>query len=320
MNLHKLRKIRARQQWIKIYQELGSVTVAARKCGIPRSTLYRWVARYEAEGANGLKDQSQPPKKLAKLKITPVLEEKILKLRSEKKWGAKRISIFLLREEKLELSAPTIWRLLNRHQVKPLKRYRGKREPKRYSRPILGDRVQIDVTKIKRGVYQFTAIDDRTRLKVLRLFPNKSSVSAVEFLGAVLDELPFPIQSIQTDCGTEFFNDQFQEELACHFIKYRPNRPRAPHLNDKVERGQKTDKEEFYSTLNLKDPKLDLQKKLTEWQCFYNHKRPHSALNGETPWETYLRLQQKTPLQPDVTENYWKKTEEIRPRNLAWNQ
>jgi len=45
---------------------------------------------------------------------------------------------------------------------------------------------------------------------------------------------------------TEFYNDLFQEELATHFIKFRPIKPRSPHLNGKVERSQKTDKSEFY--------------------------------------------------------------------------
>lgn len=182
------------------------------------------------------------------------------------------------------------------------------REHKRYSRPIPGERVQIDVTKIKRGVYHFTAIDDCTRMKVLRLFPDKTADSATAFFFAVLDDFPFPVQRIQTDCGREFFNDLFQEELADHFVKYRPNRPAAPHLNGKVERGQKTDKEEFYSTLDLKDPKIDLVGKLVEWQHFYNQLRPHSALNG------------KTPMQMGVTETYWKKPESIRLRNSAWDR
>jgi len=41
----KKRKITARKNWIKIYAELGSISKAARRCGIPRSTLYRWVNR-----------------------------------------------------------------------------------------------------------------------------------------------------------------------------------------------------------------------------------------------------------------------------------
>jgi transposase InsO family protein len=45
----------------------------------------------------------------------------------------------------------------------------------------------------------------------------------------------------------------FQEALRRNCIKFRPNRPRAPHLNGKVERSQQTDWVEFYATVDLKD-------------------------------------------------------------------
>jgi len=67
------RKLKGREIWIKTYQELGSVSKAARRCGIPRSTLYRWINRYKEEDKNSLKDRSQKPKKLAKQKITSEL-------------------------------------------------------------------------------------------------------------------------------------------------------------------------------------------------------------------------------------------------------
>lgn len=35
-------------------------------------------------------------------------------------------------------------------------------------------------------------------------------------------------------------------------IKFRPVKPRSPHLNGKVERTQRTNLEEFYSQANLK--------------------------------------------------------------------
>jgi len=54
---------------------------------------------------------------------------------------------------------------------------------------------------------------------------------AVDFLHEVLDMFSFPIQAVQTDWGTEFFNDHFQKELMKHFIKFRPIKPRSPHLN-----------------------------------------------------------------------------------------
>jgi transposase InsO family protein len=313
------RKIKARQAWINIYKQLGSISKAARRCGIHRSTLYRWIKRYEAEGIDGLKDKSQKPKRLAKQKINTNLEELILKIRNENKFGPQRISTHLLRENKIEVSAPTVWRILNKQQVKPLRRYRGKKEVKRYSRPIPGDRVQIDVTKIRAKCYQFTAIDDCTRLRVLRLYTNKKADSAVHFLFEVLDAFPFPIQRIQTDWGTEFFNDYFQEELMDHYIKFRPIKPRTPHLNGKIERSQKTDKAEFYSLLNLRDDNLDLDKLLSEWEYFYNHKRPHASLNGKTPYEKYLEVEAKIPFQIDVTQAYWESPPaEIVPRNSKW--
>jgi transposase InsO family protein len=315
----KNRKIKARKIWIKTYKELNSVTKAAKRCGIPRSTLYRWISRYESEGEKGLIDKSQKPNRLAKQKMDEGLEKLIFDIRQKFKFGPQRVSTHLLREHKLEISAPTIWRVLKKLQVKPLKRYRSKQEIKRYSRPIPGERVQIDVTKIRPKCYQFTAIDDCTRLRVLRLYPNKKADSAVKFIFEILDAFHFPIQRIQTDWGTEFFNDQFQEELMDHFIKFRPIKPRTPHLNGKVECSQKTDKAEFYSLLNLKDPNLKLEKLLTEWEHFYNYQRPHASLNGKTPYEKYLEVENKIPIQPDVTQAYWDSPpQEIVPRNSKW--
>jgi transposase InsO family protein len=72
-------------------------------------------------------------------------------------------------------------------------------------------------------------------------------------LKEIIKAFPFPIQRIQTDWGTEFFNYIFQEALADHCIKFRPIKPRSPHLNGKVERSQQTDKMEFYNLLNLKE-------------------------------------------------------------------
>ena len=85
-----------------------------------------------------------------------------------------------------------------------------------------------------------------TRMKVIRVYPNKKADSAVDFLGEVMDSFPFPVQRVQTDWGIEFFNFKFQEELHEHYIKFRPFKPKSPHLNGKVERTQQTDKSEFW--------------------------------------------------------------------------
>ncbi|MCD8176559.1 MAG: IS481 family transposase [Tannerellaceae bacterium] len=311
------RQIRARQNWLKTYEKLGSISKAALRCGIARSTLYRWVKRYEKEGLSGLSDKSKRPKKLAKNKITNEIEDLILNLRKDRNWGAQRISIYLLRKN-ISLSTMTVWRVLSRHQVAPVVKRRKKADYIRYNKELPGERVQLDVTKLRNQAYQFTAIDDCTRMKVIRIYPNKKAENTIHFLGEILDTFPFPIWRIQTDWGTEFFNDAFQEELHQHFIKFRPIKPRTPHLNGKVERTQQTDKVEFWSLLDLSDTSLDLDKLAIEWQNFYNRKRPHSALSGKTPWQKFKELENKIPIQSEVTQSFWDSDEQIIPRNYQY--
>lgn len=71
-----------------------------------------------------------------------------------------------------------------------------------------------------------------------------------------------------------------------HRIKFRSNKPGSPHLNGKVKRSQKTDKSEFYATVDINSE--DIHDKLAEWQHYYNWMRSHSALKGKTPMERYF--------------------------------
>jgi transposase len=109
------RAIKSRQYWVETYEKLGSVSKAAQKCGIPRSTLYRWIKRYRIEGDRGLASKSKRPLKLAKIKITQNDEEKILSLREQHKWGPQRLSTHFLREEEISLSPSSIWRVLKKY-------------------------------------------------------------------------------------------------------------------------------------------------------------------------------------------------------------
>ena len=217
----KQRQIKARKSWIKCYQDLGSVNKAALKCGIPRSMPYRWINRFEECSTDGLRGLSQRPKKLAKQKINEEITSLIKSIRFEYNFGPQRISTHLPRIHKIAISAPTV--LASKGNNLPnIKKYRKHNDITRYNRPIPGDRVQIDVTKIALKCYQFTAIDDCTRLRAVRLYPNKKAESTVDFLGHILDTFEFPIHRTQTDWRTEFFNDLFQEELMVHYIKFRP--------------------------------------------------------------------------------------------------
>lgn len=63
----------------------------------------------------------------------------------------------LLQKKKLNLPM-SVWRVLHKHQVEAVVRHHNKSEYLRYSNEIPGKRVQLDVTKIRNGAYQFTAI------------------------------------------------------------------------------------------------------------------------------------------------------------------
>ena len=282
--------------------------MVCRRCGISRPTLRLWWERFKTKGEAGLASLSRRPHSSPHRVLDRERIDLILVLRDERKLGPKRIQAELLRHHDLRLSTATIWKVLHAHERAPLVRRRPPENPRRYSRPLPGDRVQVDTMKIIEGRLQYTAIDDCTRLRVLGLYPRRTASHAVHFLeNRMLEEFPFPIQRIQTDRGAEFFGATFQDTLRRYCIKFRPNRPRAPHLNGKVERSQQTDWIEFYSSVDLRD--VDLSQRLEEWQFFYNWHRPHSALNGHTPMERCCQLLEQTPLLEEVEAQYDAKRE-----------
>ncbi len=168
----------------------------------------------------------------------------------------------------------------------------------------------MDTCKIAPGLYQFTALDDCTRYQVVGLYPRRTAENTLKFLRRVIEEMPFPIQRIQTDRGREFFAYEIQECLMCWGIKFRPVKPRSPHLNGKVERAQKTDLAEFYSTIPLDSP--DLADQLQEWQHFYNWDRAHGSLHGKTPMQRFLELAELTPAWDEVESMYDSRKERVR--------
>jgi transposase InsO family protein len=95
---------------------------------------------------------------------------------------------------------------------------------------------------------------------VAALSPRRTAADTVDFLEQVLEEVleevPFSIQRLQTDNGTEFLAYQVRDLLLELCIKHRPIPPRTPHLNGKVERAQKTTLDEFCATTTLGSPTL----------------------------------------------------------------
>ena len=306
-------EIKARLKWVQLYEETGDAGFVCRRCGISRPTLRKWSRRFKEHGLEGLRSRSRRPHKSPRQKVSPENEKLILELRRQRKLGARRIQNELLRNHELSLSLATIHKVLRRHNVKPLKPYRRKKSYKRYQRPIPGDRVQMDVMKVATGLYQYTAVDDCSRFRVLGLYKRRTAANTLLFLERVIEEMPFPIQRIQTDRGTEFFAIKVQKYFLRQSIKFRPIKPGSPHLNGKVERSQKTDLSEFYPTIDFTDPELDMR--IEEWQFFYNWYRPHGSLKSQTPMEKACGLLNKTPYWTDVHEAYDPTKEHIQEKN-----
>lgn len=312
-------ELRRRRIWVQLYAETKNAGLVCRRCGISRPTLRLWWKRFLAKGDAGLISLSRKPHHSPHRVLDQNRLALILRLRDERKLGPKRIQAELLRHHAIRLSTATIWKVLHSHERAPLVRKRPPESPRRYSRPLPGDRVQVDTMKVSPGRFQYTAIDDCTRLRVLGLYPRRTASNAVHFLEhRVVEEFPFPIQRVQTDRGGEFFGMRFQEALQRYCIKFRPNRPRAPHLNGKVERSQQTDWVKFYSTVDIDEPLLP--ELLEEWQFFYNWHRPHSALGGKTPMERCCELLDKTPTQEEVENQYQLKQERAKVREFSTDQ
>jgi transposase InsO family protein len=280
----------------------GNVALTCRYFGITRQAFYKWLRRYEEQGLDGLRDRSRRPHMIPHA-TKPEVVGKIVYLRKHYHSGPHKISMYLKRYHDVQVSPSGVWRILNRLGMSRLpasQRYRRHVDRwKRYEKPLPGHRVQIDVKFIaplqgsrKKRHYQFTAIDDCTRIRVLRIYDRLNQQSAIRFLDYVLEKLPFKVEVIQTDHGAEF-GSQFHYHVLDRGIGHVYIKPATPRLNGKVERSHRIDQEEFYRMLEgvvIDDTGL-FNTRLKEWEDFYNFHRPHGALGGQTPYE---RLREKT--------------------------
>jgi transposase InsO family protein len=283
----------------------GNVALTCRYYGISRQVFYTWRRRYDADGLDGLRDRSSRPQASPNATRTEVVG-KIIYLRQHYHFGPAKISMYLKRYHDIQISHSGVWRVLKRLDLNRLpasQRYkRHHRRWQRYEKPLPGHQVQLDVKFIaplprsRRRHYQFTAIDDCTRLRVLRIYPQLNQQTAIQFVDYVLERLPFRVEVIQTDNGAEF-QSRFHYHLLDKGVGHDYIKPRTPRLNGKVERSHRIDAEEFYQLLDgvvIDDTKV-FNDKLREWENFYNYHRPHGGLGGQTPYER-LRQRTQTPV------------------------
>ena len=243
---------------LRVLQQAAGEQNVARVCrrfGISRKSFYKWKRRHTEYGDDGLGDRPRTPHRSPRARE---VVSKILYLRQHYHFGAGRIAAYLRRFHQIAIANSSVHRILTRHGMSRLpanqKHHPHGKRWQRYEKPQPGHRLQLDVKFLeriagtRRRLYQFTAIDDCTRIRVLKVYDACNQRTAILFIDEVLRRLPFRVHVVQTDNGAEF-QSQFHWHLETRDIRHVYIRPRTSHLNGKVERSHRVDDQEFYQLL-----------------------------------------------------------------------
>jgi transposase InsO family protein len=274
------------------YAMKHGIKPANRRFGLERKTIRRWRDCWRAGGMAALVPKY--PKERAS-RLAEDLVQLISHARRELQYGAPRTRIWLRRVHKRHVPLATIQRTFQRLGLPRLPRHRKRpsrpRQLKLFEKAEPGASVQVDVKVVKvagRKTFQYTALDDCTRYRVLRLYHRQNQWSSLDCLAELRRTFPFRIRQLQCDNGSEFplaFALTVQEAG----IRHRYIKPRMPEQNGKVERSHRVDGEEFwrrhqFSTFEAATTALRV------WERTYNVDRFSMALGGETPAEKLARL------------------------------
>ena len=293
------------KQSVVKYSLKHGVTKAAIKFKMHRKTIYRWREKYDGT-AKSLKNKSRRPHSHPNQHTA----EEIKKIKDYKYKNKETGLVVLwvkLRKAGYTRSITSLYRVMQRlgiYNKTPSKK--KEYEPKPYQQMTYpGERVQIDVkyvpaksltkeVKEKDGrYYQYTAIDEYTRKRVLWASKEQSTSASTEFLKVIMKKFPFKIECIQTDNGFEFTNrlnwqgtkkkTMFEDKLKELGIKHKLIKPKTPRHNGKVERSHRKDQERFYYNKVFCSFE-DFKNRLKYWEKEYNN-FPMKPLGWKSPNE-----------------------------------
>ena len=269
--------------------------------GISKSWIYVLIERYRAGGYEALEPRSRRPRSCSHQ--TPAgTVQRILQLRGELQGqghdcGPATIAFHLTQDGQPSPSLATIWRILRREGLilaQPQKRPRSSRI--RFQADLPNELWQTDIThwQLASGEHAeiLNMIDDHSRLFICsHAYSYVKARDVVESFhrAAELHGLPAALLS---DNGAVFTGTarhgkvQLQTELEQLGVTAKNSRPYHPQTCGKIERLHQTlkrylDKQRPAATLK------DLQAQLDAFVRYYNHQRPHRALEGRTPLQAY---------------------------------
>lgn len=245
------------------------VSKASRKYKKTRSYIYFWLKRcdgtIESLGCNSKRPHSHPNQhSLQEIKLIQDMRRSSPSLGLVEFW-------FRLVSRGYTRHIVSLYRVMNRMDLIQ-KTQRKPYIPKPYTQMTYpGERIQIDVKFVPLACcpnrlpgerfFQYTAIDEFSRLRFLMGFREHSSYSSAVFLEAAVAfyaKHGITIKCVQTDNGLEFTNrfsprvtekpTLFQTTAASLGIHHKTIRPFTPRHNGKVERSHREDQKRFYDT------------------------------------------------------------------------
>jgi transposase InsO family protein len=284
-------RLRVRQRLMVLhFARLNGSTAAGRRFGVSVRTIRRWRERWRQDALQGLVPRY--PRRRGR-RITPRIVELIGQARRDLAYGAPRTQLWLRRVHEVRVAVGTIQRIFRDLGLPRLRRTpkRVPRQMKLFEKDEPGESIQVDVKFVKiagRWAFQYTALDDCTRFRVLRLYRRLHQSSSLAFLTELCRAFPFRIRKLQCDNGHEF---PFVFALAVQAlgIRHRYIKPRRPQQNGKVERSHRIDQEEFWGRERFADFEAAAVG-LQAWETRYNHERFSLALQGRTPAEKLATL------------------------------
>ena len=293
--------MRYRQSLMK-YAEKYGVSRAGRKYNKARSYIYFWKARWDGT-INSLACQSRRPHHHpnqhteAELKQIRDMRRRNPDLGLPELWCRLKKKGYTRRPESL-------FRVMRRMGMLSPAKPHNNYIPKPYVQMTYpGQRVQIDVKVVplnclanrSQRLFQYTAIDEFTRLRYLGTYTEQSTYSSADFLEkavAWFKRRGVKVECVQTDNGCEFTNrfttnknkpTLFEKTAERMRIRHKLIRPYTPRHNGKVERSHREDQKRFYSTHRFYSPD-DFGKQLAAYQNRSNA-RPMRPLSWLSPCE-----------------------------------
>jgi transposase InsO family protein len=273
------------------------VAEVARRFGISRQTVYKWVRRAR-EGDGGLLDR-RPIAKRFPSRLSFALERSIERLRRTQKllgWQIARI---------LELPRSTVIKVLKRLNLARLTDLKLPELVQRYEYREPGELVHIDIKKLGRfrrpghrihgdrtrrslgsgWEHIYVCVDDATRAAFAQIRPAENRAEAAAFLTdaiAAFAAAGVRIQRVMTDNGKVFSSADFRSIESQLGIRHLWTRPYRPCTNGKAERFIKTLLREWAYGVAFESSE-DRRAAFIAWLDYYNQDRPHSALKLQPP-------------------------------------